>query len=481
MRVAVLNPMFGKDFIKSARWAARSRSRVQRHPDYLATAAAVVEAAGHALFFMDCQARNLPIDAVLPLLKEFKPDLCVYQATTPSIHGDIAAARACKGALGGLHVLVGAHVSAEPESTLRLAAGAVDAVCRHEYDYTVRDLANGVPLGDCLGISYLDGDAYVATLDRPYIEDLDGLPFPAWRHVNLYDYRDADKLYPFVTSITGRGCRYRCSYCQLPQVMHGHAYRTRSVENVVEELAYDKRLLPALREVMFEDDTLTARVARERLVRLCEELVRRNLGLAWSANARVDLDDLEVLRLMKRAGCRTLTAGFEFGDQEILNNVRKGTTIPQIHRFVERAKQAGLRVHGCFLIGGPGETRETAEKTIALSQALDIDSAQFAALVAYPGTTYYEQARKQGAALPRDWRDWVTADLEQTAPVNLTALSRAEIEEFVDRAFRAFYLRRRQAWRLVRETRSWADLRAKVQGGVGFAAYLAQRWQKGRG
>ena len=237
MRVAVLNPMFGKDFTKSARWFARSRGRVQRHPDYLATCAAVIEHAGHELCFVDAQAKNLPTDELIKnQLESFRPDLFIYQATTPSIYADIESARMCKEALGGMHVMVGPHVSAEPESTLRAADGALDAVARHEFDYTVRDIANGVSIKDCLGASYMDGDTYVENADRPYIEDLDELPFPAWHQLDMNDYWDGAKLFPFVTQITARGCRYRCSYCQIPQVMNGHRYRTHSVERVVDEM-----------------------------------------------------------------------------------------------------------------------------------------------------------------------------------------------------------------------------------------------------
>src|SRR5690606_1726089 len=114
---------------------------------------------------------------------------------------------------------------------------------------------------------------------------------------------------------SGRGCRAKCTYCQLPQVMNGHSYRTRSVENVVDEMEYDKRLFPNLKEIMFEDDTLTMRSHQDRMVALCEEMIRRDIGISWSANARVDVNDLEVLKIMKRAGCRWLCVGFEFGDQ----------------------------------------------------------------------------------------------------------------------------------------------------------------------
>lgn len=473
MRVAVLNPTFGKDFTKSARWFARSRGRVQRHPDYLATAVAVLEAAGHELFFMDCQAKNMPTEEVIPRLKQFQPEIFVYQTSTPSIYGDIEAARLCREALGGaLHVFVGPHVSAEPEDTLRAAAGVIDVVCRREYDYTLRDLANGVPLKECLGISYLDGGAYVANPERPYIENLDELPFPAWQHLDIRDYRDGAKLYPFLTLITGRGCRHRCSFCQLPQVMTGHGYRQRSVENVVDEMEHDKKLFPDLKEIMFEDDTLTMRVARDRLVRLCEEIIRRDLKLSWSANARVDLNDLEILKLMKRSGCRMLCVGFEFGEQAVLNAVSKGTTIEQMITFADNAARARIRIHGCFMFGGPGETRETALKTIALSKRLRIDTAQFAGVVAYPGTSFYDWAKREGALVPKNWRDWVTNDYEQASIISLPTLSKEEINELIDTGLREFYLRPVQMMRMLRNINSWADVKAKAHGLLSFFRYF---------
>ncbi|MFM1919625.1 MAG: hypothetical protein RLZZ303_1259 [Candidatus Hydrogenedentota bacterium] len=474
MRVAVLNPMFGKDFTKSARWFARSRGRVQRHPDYLASAAAVLEHAGHEILFMDTQAKNMPTDVLIrDHLKKFAPDLCVYQATTPSIYADIESARLCREAVGGMHVMVGPHVSAEPESTLRAANGALDAVARHEFDYTLRDLANGVRIEDCLGLSYMKGDSYKENPSRPYIEDLDELPFPAWHHLDMNDYWDGAKLFPFVTQITARGCRYRCSYCQIPQVMNGHGYRAHSVERVAEEMLHNKRIIPGLREVMFEDDTLTMRIARERLIALCEEIIRRDVNLSWSANARVDLNDLETLKLMKRSGCRMLCVGFEFGDQKILNNVKKGTTVDQMYTFAENAAKAGLRIHGCFMIGGPEETRETAMKTIKMSQELKIDTAQFTGVVAYPGTSYYDWAKKSGALIPKDWRDWVTDDYEQAATVNLPTLSQEEIDELVDIGLRNFYLRPSQMARMARNISSWADVKAKFHGLSSFVGYFS--------
>jgi len=472
MRVAFLNPMFGVDFTKSARWFARSRGRVQRHPDYFCTAAATVEAAGHEIFFLDAQAKNLPTPSLLPQLKAFKPDMVVHQASTPSIDSDVEAARVCKEATGAINVLVGPHVTAEPEDTLRLGGSAVDAVAVGEYDYTLRDLAGGVSLADCAGLAWRDGERIVVNERRPLIEDLDALPYPAWKHIDIRDYRDAGKLFPFLTLLSGRGCHGRCTFCQLPQTMNGRGYRARSVESVIGEIEYDRTLFPDLREVMFEDDTMAMFANRERLGRICEELIRRNWGLSWSANARVDLNDYEMLHLMKRAGCRMLCVGFEFGDQRILNAVKKGTTVDDMYRFAENTHRARIRVHGCFMFGGPGETIETARKTIELAKRLKIDTAQFSGLVAYPGTSYFLWAKENGYLIPTRWRDWVDQNYEQCATVRCPDLSQEQINALIDEGLRAFYLRPSQAWRMARNIRTWADLKAKLHGLQSFLQYF---------
>ena len=470
--------MFGKDFTKSARWFAKSRGRVQRHPDYLCTAAATVRAAGHEVFFLDAQAKNLPTDQVIPRLEAFKPDMAVYQASTPSIDADIEAARRCKEATGCLNVLVGSHATAEPEDTLVRAGGAVDAIALAEYDYTVRDLANGVALAECPGAARFDGDDVVRSAPRPLIEDLDALPFPAWDFIDINDYYDAGKLFPFLTLITGRGCHGRCTFCQIPQVMNGRRYRARSVENVIAEIEYDLSLFPNLKEIMFEDDTLTSRSTRDRLAALCEAIIARNWRISWSANARVDCGDAEILALMKRSGCRMLCVGFEFGDQEILNAVRKGTTVEQMHTFAENARRAGIRVHGCFMFGGPGETPETARKTIELAKRLPIDTAQFSGIVAYPGTEYYAWARANGYLVPKEWRQWVDDGFEQCGTVSLPDLSVEQINALIDQGLREFYLRPGQMWRMVTNIQSAADVKAKLHGFKSFLGYFREKRSK---
>lgn len=483
MRVAFLNPTFGKDFTKSARWFARSRGRVQRHPDYFATAAGTMRAAGHEIMFLDAQAKNMANEDVLPRLATFAPDMVVYQTTTPSIFADIDAARSVKDRFpDALNVMIGPHVTAEWRDTLVQADGCVDAVCVGEYDYTLTDLASGTAVSECAGVAWMRGGEAVNNPARPYIENLDELAFPCWDLIDINDYRDFGKLFPFLTLLSGRGCRAKCTYCQLPQVMNGHSYRTRSVENVCDEIEWDLKLYPNLKEVMFEDDTLTMRSHQDRMVALCEEMIRRGLHkkVSWSANARVDVNDAEVLKLMKRSGCRWLCVGFEFGDQEVLNAVKKGATVKQMHRFAENASKAGIRVHGCFMFGGPGETAETAKKTLDLSRQLPIDTAQFTAVVAYPGTSYYAWAKENGLLVQdkNNWRDWVDDHYEQQATQNLPGLTAEQVNAFIDEGLKGFYLRPRQMARMAMNMSSWSDVRSKLFGLKSFVEYFSTNGRK---
>jgi radical SAM superfamily enzyme YgiQ (UPF0313 family) len=483
MRVFIVNPAFGEGFVKTARWFAKSRGRVQRHPDYLCRATAVLEQAGHVCEFLDAQAKNLPMVEVEERIRRFAPDCVVVYATTPSILCDLEHAKMAKRSTGGaLVVLVGSHVSAEPTDTLERGRGFVDAVTRREYDYTLRELADRGVLRGVEGLSWLDGTEIVHNPDRAPIEDLDSLPHPAWQHIDIEDYRDAGKLYPFITLIGGRGCPAKCTFCQLPQVMYGHRYRTRSPRRIIEEIEHDLDLFPDLKEVMFEDDTLTLSTHLDRLREICELLIERGLHkrISWSANARPDLVDSDMFRLMRESGARMFCTGFEFGNDEMLKRIKKGIGTEKMREYARRASEAGIRVHGCFMIGGPGETRETALETIRFAQELDIDTCQFTSVAAYPGTAYYDWAKANGYIVAKDWSDWVDENHEQRGVVDIPGLSMREIEELVDLGLRSFYLRPKQIKTIARNLRSFSDVRTKLHGFRSFVDYFGKARPKTR-
>lgn len=473
MKILMVNPSYGNNFVRSARWAARSRGRVQRHPDYLAIATAVLENEGHEVKLLDAAALNIGFDETIKIAEAFKQDLAVVHTTTPSIYNDVKHAEVLKD-LGSTTVLIGQHASALPTETMQMSK-KIDYIARGEYDYTLRDIADEKHPAEILGITYRNGNKIINNANRPLIENLDELPFPAWHQIDVHDYFDAGKLYPFITMISGRGCPNNCTFCVLPQVFYGKKYRFRSVKKIVDEIEYNLELFPDLKEIMFEDDTLTTNKKRAR--EICNEILDRGLNkrISWSANGRADLDDLELLKLMKESGCRMLVTGFEFGDQRILDNVRKRLTVEQMKKFARLTKKAGIKVHGCFMIGGPGETRKTALKTTKLPKELKPDTLQFSALTPYPGTAFYSWCKENGYIIANDWTKWVDAG-EQSTVVEYPNLSKEEIIDLVDKGlYENFYLRPSTWIHHLLTIQGYDDFKRKVKGARSLVGYW---WKK---
>jgi radical SAM superfamily enzyme YgiQ (UPF0313 family) len=382
--------------------------------------------------------------------------LVVVETSTPSIHNDAKVAAAIKACVpGAFLLLVGPHVTALPDESLALCPAA-DAVVRGEYEYTVRDVARlldgGGNLGKVEGLTYRDsGGTVVRNPDRSAIEDLDALPFVSAvykRHLRIEDYFYSIARHPQVTILTGRGCPHRCSYCLWPQTLTGHRYRKRTVEDVAHEFAYIERELPQVKEVFVEDDTLT--VDRKRCEALAGALVSQGNQLPFSANSRADVPH-ETLERLKQAGLRLLCVGFESGDQSVLDAMCKGIKVDQFRQFCADARRAGVLIHGCFVAGGPGETRESLAKTFELAKELDPDTAQFFPLMVYPGTEAFNWARDRGYLISEDYRQWLTAEGLHRTVLERPELSGEELVAWCDQARRSFYLRPRYIASKVRQ------------------------------
>lgn len=458
MDVVLLNPPFHPRYSRSQRSPAVIKSGVIYYPIWLAYATGVLEQNGFDVQLIDAPAAGYSLQVVLDRVEASQPRLVVIDTSTPSIHNDVEVACAIKERLPGTFILlVGPHVSALPEASLRMD-GAVDGVARGEYDLTVRDLAQqlagGGDLSAVLGISYRAGDgAIVHTPDHPLIEDLDALPFVSQvyrRHLQIEDYFYSIARYPEVAIVTGRGCPHRCTYCLWPQTLTGHRYRRRSVTNVADEFDFIAREMPQVREVFIEDDTLT--VDQRYATALADELIRRGNRLPFTANSRADVS-FETLRRLKEAGLRLLCVGFESGDQRLLDRMEKRIRVEEFHRFREDARRAGVLVHGCFMAGVPGETRESLEKTLALAKALNPDTAQFFPLMVYPGTEAYEWAKEEGYLVTGDFREWLTPEGLHRTVIHQPPFTPEEIVAWCDDARRSFYLRPKyvaaKAWQIV--------------------------------
>lgn len=405
MEICFINPPFKPEFGKFSRESrspAIGHSGVLYYPLWLIYAAAVVEKEGFEVTFVDAPAKRMDVDRCLDVIEEksCEPKLFVLDTSTPSINSDLNFAKLLKEKFNkSFIVLVGTHPTATVEETLN-NSDAIDAIARKEYDYIIRDLAiclnqNG-QLDYVKGLSYKNGGEIIHNLDRELIENLDDIPYASKfikKHLDIYDYSFPAATFPAIQIFTGRGCPARCNYCVYPQVMHGHIYRKRSVENVVNEFQYIADNFPDIKEIVIEDDTFT--IDKKRVVDICDLLIQKGLNkrFSWLCNARVNLD-YETMKKMKAAGCRLLIPGIESFNQTILNNIRKGTNLEEIKTYIYNAKKAGLLVHACYMVGNKGETQETMEKTLAAALRFNTDTAQFFPLIPYPGTEVYFWAKE---------------------------------------------------------------------------------------
>jgi len=471
MKILVINEPFISSYCRCQRWPARTRARALRPPDWLCYAAAALKKSDLDVELHDFVANNWDKIKLNKLIQQKKPDFVVLDSTTPSIYSDIECARICK-ENGAKVIMVGTHASAMPEEVLKSAKGSIDVIARGEFDYTISDIVqNWDNLSSVAGIAYLENSQVKFTAERPLIEDLDSLPFPAWEYIDIMKYFDAGRLYPYIDIIGGRGCPYQCTFCQWPQLMFGHKYRFRSARNIVDEIEYDLRLFPKLKygEFFFEDDTFT--VNKERAYSICQEIGRRGLKINWSVNARPDIYDLDLFKEMKKLGCREFLVGFESGEQKILDNVQKGLMIEQAEEFVRVAKQARIAVHGCFVLGLPGETEGTAKKTIDFALNLRVDTLQFSAAVPLPGSAYFNYCQAQGLLRAKSWEDWLDGG-EQGAVVDYPGLNIKQINSLVDTGLKKFYLRPQFILRFLFDNRNIFDVYRKFKGGLNFLAYL---------
>ena len=451
MKVFFLNPSFKAKygrFSRENRSPTVTRSGTLYYPLWLISAAAVCEKEGFEIVFLDAPARSYTHKQQFEYISNYGrgTKLFVINTSTPSIVNDTKCADFLKKAFPDAFViLVGTHPSALPDETLGNSL-LIDAVARHEYDLIIRDVAIALREGNdpysVNGLTYRKNGSILSNPDMPYINDLDEIPFASefiYKHLNYKDYFFAAGKYPEIQIFTGRGCMARCNFCVYPQTMHGHNYRMRSPENVIAELEYISRSFPDVREIIFEDDTFTMK--KERVEKICRLMITKGLNrrFRWLCNARVNLD-LDTMILMKKAGCHLIIPGIESGNQEILNNIRKGTTLKQIHDYVQNAKKAGLQVHACYMVGNKGETRETMIETLRLALELDTDTAQFYPLLPFPGTDAYYWAKGNGY-IHGSYSDYVKEDGTINCLLELPSLSGEEMVRFCDYARKRYYLR----------------------------------------
>jgi hopanoid biosynthesis associated radical SAM protein HpnJ len=445
MKTLFLSPpsFDGFDGGAGSRYQARREVTSFWYPTWLAQPAALVPNSK----LLDCPPMDIQIKQCLEEAKGY--DHVVIHTSTPSLKNDCKVAEAIKKNRPETKIgFVGAHAAVLPAETLK-ASLSIDWVGRKEFDYTCKEVAEGRPLDTIAGLSYRDQDGKIKhNPEREMIANMDALPWVAdvyKRDLQIEKYFIGYLLHPYVSLYTGRGCPAQCTFCLWPQTIGGHKYRVRSAQNVADEMAYMKKLFPQVREFFFDDDTFTANLPRAR------EIARKlaTLGVPWSCNSRANLD-ADTVKFFKDCGLRLFLVGYESGNEQILKNIKKGVTLDEMRRFTKACHEAGVIVHGTFVLGLPVETPQTIEETIRFAQELDVFSMQVSLAAPYPGTELYEMARQNGWFTKRDKTDLVETDGFQQSALEYPGLSKDAIFEAVDRFYRAYYLRPKPILRIIK-------------------------------
>ena len=458
----------GFDGGAGSRYQAKREIKSFWFPTWLAQPAALVP--GSRL--IDAPPARIGMDTVLKDVRD--RELCIIHTSTPSFASDVKVAQALKDVNPSLKIgMVGAKVAVQAEQSLKQGL-PIDFVARNEFDFTIRDVAEGRDFSSIDGISYRNSEGVIVhNKDRAMIENMDSLPFVTEvykRDLKIEDYFIGYLMHPYVSIYTGRGCKSRCTFCLWPQTVGGHNYRTRSPGHVAEEIRLIQKYFPQTREIFFDDDTFTDDLPRAEAI--AKELGK--MGVTWSCNAKANVPR-ETLKVLRDNGLRLLLVGYESGNQQILHNIKKGMRIEVAKKFTKDCHELGIKIHVTFILGLPGETKETIEETIKYATEINPHTMQVSLAAPYPGTFLYKQAVENGW-LDKDHAELIDENGVQIAPLHYPHLSHTEIFDSVETFYRRFYFRAPKIASIVGEmVRSPQMMKRRQREGVEFFQFLKDR------
>lgn len=372
-------------------------------PFFLAYACSLLKKNGFDARIKDCIAEEIDEDGYYSFLEEFQPDLIVSETSTPSIYNDVALTQKVKDKLGCITVLCGQHATALPEEVL--SNRFVDYVLIGEYEEVLLNLVQRLEAGEDIsglkGLAFSRNGTPVINARAELIRDLDSLPYPERESLPIYKYNDPFcKHAPNLQMMASRGCPYNCIFCLEPNVWYGKSnYRMRSPKAIVDEMEYLVRRYSA-REIYFDDSSFS--VNQEHVIKICDEILNRGLKVPWSCMADAKLQEKTLAR-MKEAGCIAIKFGVESADPNILRNINKHIDLEDVRRVVRLCQKIGIESHATYVLGLPGETKETMRSTIDFAFSLDTDTAQFSAALPYPGTEFYRMAKQKNWLTTSDY------------------------------------------------------------------------------
>lgn len=468
MNVVILNPPNTDENTYIARSADRWPHRVAKgkffantlfpkYPLYLLYAAALLEQEGFGVTVIDAAERDYSLAETVEMIARRNPKLVVTEIAEPSHVSDLEAVRAIKAASGAHQTLIGPHATACARAIAE-EYPSVDSICRGEYYHIVLDLAKAIDLGRPIdavaGLTYRAGTEVRFSAERPLFKDIDSLPWPARHLLDPHRYLMGHYTYkPQMLMASSIGCPYQCIFCIWPKVLHDNGkVRYRNADDLAAEAELVINQWGA-KEIYFDDDCFN--LSERRVMEVSDALIRRQATVPWITEMRCDRVSQIMIERMREAGCIKILYGVESGNQTILDNAKKGITVEQIRNAFKLTRQAGIKTHATFMLGLPGETKETIEDTINLAKELDPDTIQCSIALPYTGTEFYDIAQQNGTLKVDNWTDF---DGELCGAVEYDNLSKDYIRQSVNGFYRSFYMRPGYLARRLLAVRAWSDV-----------------------
>jgi len=413
--------------------------RAHQHPPLtplgIAYLGAVLEKNGYSVDVIDCQAQKLTHSDFQREISKHQPKVVGITSTTLTYKSALKIAETAKQVHPEcLTILGGCHATFWDDKALE-ECPQLDMIARKEGEHTLLEIMNRLKenkrINDVLGTTCRKNGKIIRNADRPYIENLDELPFPAHHLLPLRRLRKQGKvIFPLTTS---RGCVYWCNFCTAVR-MFGRRYRMRSPKNVVDEMQFLTEKYDAS-QLTFYDDAFT--VDQARVEEICEGIQNRRLKVEWDCETRVDMVTRGLLQKMRKAGCIAVWFGVESGCQNVLNSMEKSINLAQTRRAFKWANEAGLMTVASVILGFPGETKDTALQTVKFVEELNPNDVGYYIATPYPGTPMYDFVKENGWLKITDFDRYDTATPVFESPT----LSIKDLEEIREKAYQRFYLR----------------------------------------
>jgi radical SAM superfamily enzyme YgiQ (UPF0313 family) len=443
-------------------------------PDYpplgLGYIGAMLEKAGHSVKIIDIDADKISEEKFTQIIKEY--EIIGLTATTPSFKNALALSRLIKENTKAITVLGGIHATIAPQDCIN--NDSIDFIVRGEGELTILELLEAIDnhknFSKVKGISFKKNKKIIHTPDRELIENIDDIPFPARHLFNQQKYTYPDSLLsPVMPIMTSRGCPHGCTYC-CTKLIFKRRVRFRSPKNVVDEI---EQLIKdyGVKEIHFWDDNFT--MNKNRVFEILKEIKKRriNLKFAFPNGLRVDQVDEDILKWLKEMGVYSLAFGVESGDQAILNNIEKGTTLAQIKKAYSMAKKLKFETWGFFMIGLPGDNKETITSTINFAKKLNPDIAKFHILKPFPGTKAFEQLKEKNLITEFDYSKYGI----HTRPVHrLQTLSEDDLLYWSKKAYKEFYLRPSKVLSQMLRIKSIVRFKLNIKTGIALLKSMQQ-------